>query len=602
MKKLTSLVLVLTIIIGLTGCEEFLEVNPKQVLDENLLVKPSDMEGFVTAAYARITDIPSWDSPFSPWWSGSMRADDSYKGGGGTWDGGDGWGYMETFVNLTPNGWPIDFPWYVSYQIIQRCNTAIQRMQLLTNEEYPSKDSRMGEMLFLRGFVHFRLKEFFKYIPYIDDKVVGTSEAFEAIPNRDKNYPNDQYLWERILQDFKQAEDLLPQVQLDKGRITKNAATAMVARVLMFMAYEQDDRHQVININKEKLNEALTYLNKLTDQEGNALDLCGDFAQNFMVEFDNNTKESIWEIQYSIDDGSSTGGKINRSEGLNHPWNWGGFQCCGFHQVSYTMANAFKTGSNGLPLFDTYNDDDYGVYMKNANGLDNIALVDAGNKAYFDKYTFDPRFSHTVGVPGQPWKYDPDLLFESKGIRNGAEYGYLKSVKELPHPGCNCLLYDGWQFNSMNKQMIRYDEVILWKAEVLIQLDRQDEALPLINKIRTRAANSVGLLKKADGSPVLSYKCETYKPGVNCTWTKDFAWKALEWENRLELACEGRRFFDLQRWGTLEKTMNAYFAVEKKRFDWMNIARFTAGRDEFFPIHTNQMVYAKGNYTQNPGY
>lgn len=30
--------------------------------------------------------------------------------------------------------------------------------------------------------------------------------------------------------------------------------------------------------------------------------------------------------------------------------------------------------------------------------------------------------------------------------------------------------------------------------------------------------------------------------------------------------------------------MNAYFAVERNRFDWMNIARFTAGRDEFFPI------------------
>lgn len=39
----------------MTGCEDFLQVNPKQVLDENLLVKPSDMEGFVTAAYARMT-------------------------------------------------------------------------------------------------------------------------------------------------------------------------------------------------------------------------------------------------------------------------------------------------------------------------------------------------------------------------------------------------------------------------------------------------------------------------------------------------------------------------------------------------------------------
>ncbi|WP_373564850.1 hypothetical protein [Sphingobacterium sp. E70] len=29
------------------------------------------------------------------------------------------------------------------------------------------------------------------------------------------------------------------------------------------------------------------------------------------------------------------------------------------------------------------------------------------------------------------------------------------------------------------------------------------------------------------------------------------------------MAAEGRRFFDLQRWGILEPTMNAYFSVEK---------------------------------------
>ena len=97
-----------------TGCDRYLDVAPKQVLDETLLDKPGDMEGFVTAAYARITDMPSWDSPFAPWWSGSLRSDDSYKGGGGTWDG-DGWHNMETFVGLNPNGWPLDYPGIFHY-------------------------------------------------------------------------------------------------------------------------------------------------------------------------------------------------------------------------------------------------------------------------------------------------------------------------------------------------------------------------------------------------------------------------------------------------------------------------------------------------------
>ena len=602
MKKITFFILLSAQIIMLNSCSDFLNVNPKQTLDENLLTSPEDADGFVTAAYARITDIPSWDSPFSPWWSGSMRSDDSYKAGGGTWDGGDGLGYMETFVHLTPNGWPLDYPWYVSYQIVQRCNTALRKLNEMTEQKFPAVNARKGEMLFLRSFVFFRLKEFFKYIPYIDESVTGTSAQFESIPNRDKSQTGDQYLWEHILADFKRAESLLPEVQQDKGRITKNAATAMVARTLMFMAYEQDDRHQVVNINKERLTEALTYLDKLTAQDGATLDLCNDFGTNFVIESDNLTKESIWEIQYSIKDDSRTGGKINRSEGLNHPWQWAGFICCDFHHVSYTMGNAFKTGADGLPLFDTYNDDSYGDYIKDVNGADDSTKIETGNKAYFNKYTFDPRFSHTICAPGQPWKYDPTLIFSRKGIRNGIDYGYLKSVKELPNPNCNCLLYDGWQFNSMNKRMIRYDEILLWKAEVLIQLDRWNEALPLINRLRTRAANSTGHLKDKNGNYVLNYKCETYQPGVNCTWDKAFAWKALQWENRLELACEGRRFFDLQRWGILEPTMNQYFSVEKNRFAWMQTARFTAGRDEFFPIPQPQIKWAKGNYTQNPGY
>ncbi|HTG57487.1 MAG TPA: RagB/SusD family nutrient uptake outer membrane protein, partial [Niabella sp.] len=398
MNKYTYFLLSALLTLFFTGCDRYLDVAPKQVLDEGLLTKPEDMDGFVTAAYARMTDIPSFDSPFSPWWSGSMRADDSYKGGGGTWDG-DGWHNMETFVGLNPNGWPLDYPWYVSYQIIQRCNTAIQKLQLISPEAYPSRDARIGEVKFIRAFVHFRLKQFFKYIPYIDENVVGSTAEFEAVPNRDKTQPNDQYLWEKILNDFKDAESRLPDTQEDKGRVDKNAATAMVARTLMFMAYEQDDMHKVVNINKDRLTEALTYINKITGQEGAKVGLQADFSDNFEVEFDNKTKESIWEIQYSINDGSSSGGKINRGEGLNHPFNWGGFTCCGFHHISYAMGNAFKTGADGLPLFDTYNNSSY---------MDNPAT-------YFTSNSFDPRFSHTIAAPGLPWKYDPNLIFESKG-------------------------------------------------------------------------------------------------------------------------------------------------------------------------------------------
>lgn len=609
MKKIYSWSIALLSLWGVCSCDSYLDVNPKQVLDENILSKPSDMKGFVTAAYARMCEIGSFESPYMLWWSGSMRSDDVYKGGGGVADAIGSFGNMSLFTNVTSDTGGLDGTWYCSYQVIQRCNTAIQRMAQFTEEELPEKNSYMGEMLFIRSFTLYRLKKLWKYIPYIDENVVGTSEAFEAVPNREPGQKDDLYLWQRILDDFKKAESLLPLDQQEKGRVSRNAATAMIACTMLNMAYEQDDRHQVVNINKKMLEDALPYLDKIIAQEGDRVGLESDFGNNFLLQYDNATKESIWELQFSINDGLSSGGRINRAEGLNHPYMWpkdengnAKFQCCDFNHASYTLANAFKTDANGLPRFDDYNEDDYGQYVKNPDGSYNLEAVNSGAKEYFDKYTWDPRFSHTMVAPGQPWKYNPDLIFHSSASRDPITYSFLKPIKDMPDPDCGCLMYDGWQFNSMNKKLIRYDDVLLWKAEILIQLDREMEALPLINQIRMRAANSRIRLIRADNQPTMNYHVATYRPGVNCTWTKDYAWQALVWENRLEFACEGHRFFDLQRWGALEKTMNAYFAIERTRFPWFNSARFTAGRDEYFPISQPQMEYSKGNYTQNPGY
>jgi hypothetical protein len=150
--------------------------------------------------------------------------------------------------------------------------------------------------------------------------------------------------------------------------------------------------------------------------------------------------------------------------------------------------------------------------------------------------------------------------------------------------------------------VIRYSEILLWKAEILIKLGREDEALPIINQIRQRSANSTGLLKFADGTPALNYHIEPYVDGVNCAWTNEFAWKAYVWETRLEFAGEGRRFFDLVRWGMAEEVMNAHFAKEKLRLEWLEPGHFTSGRDEFLPIPQQQIVWSKGKFVQNPGY
>ncbi len=90
------------------------------------------------------------------------------------------------------------------------------------------------------------------------------------------------------------------------------------------------------------------------------------------------------------------------------------------------------------------------------------------------------------------------------------------------------------------------------------------------------------LLKQEDNTPTSNYSMDIYKPGVNCTWTKDFARKALQWERKLEFSMEGWRFFDLVRWGIAAETLNAYFASEKTRRAHLNTANFQKNKDEYW--------------------
>ena len=97
---------------------------------------------------------------------------------------------------------------------------------------------------------------------------------------------------------------------------------------------------------------------------------------------------------------------------------------------------------------------------------------------------------------------------------------------------------------GLNWDVLRLDEVMLWRAEALIQLgEGMDEALNLINQIRMRAAASTGKLKFEDGTPTGKFDVQPYRPGVNCpAWTKDFAMQALRWERHLEFSTEGKWF------------------------------------------------------------
>lgn len=555
------------------SCKKALDEQPQGVIASDQLNTPANIDKMVISAYSSLGN-ENLHTSNSLWPWGSMRSGDAYKGGDGVGDNSE-WNDYETFITNQNTNSLTDQMWAQLYNNIGRANNSLLRIDNISQADYPLKTARQGEMRFLRGNYYFMLKILWNRVPYIDENVPTTS--YDTVSNI--KYTNDQ-LWSKIEADFRFAANNLPTSQTDKGRPTKYTAQAYLAKALLYYAYTQDDKHSVTGIDAAKL----TQVNTLCDSiiNSGAYSLAPDFANNFLAATENGP-ESVFAIQYSKNDGTPYG-RIDMGHSLTYPMN-PAYGCCWQHIPSQDLVNNFKTDANGLPIYGNFNN------------------TDAVQGSDFLIQTFDPRLDHTVGIPGHPFKYEPNFVYQVSWARAPNIYGPFTSMKDdaaADDPSFQKI--PPFMSSSKNWELIRYADVLLWKAEALIELNRPLEALPLINMVRQRAANSTSKLKQADGTYTSNYKLATYQPGVNVTWTQDFARQALRRERRLEFAMEGNRFFDLVRWGIADTYLNAYFASESAKRPYLKTAHFTKGRDEYMPIPLNQINYSKGLYVQNPGF
>lgn len=572
---LWSALLLSSLLAGTTGCTDFLDSSkPKGILSQEEVSTPENIDNMVISAYAYMATGEDMNSSFQLWQLGNVRSDDAYKGGANTEDGSHMY-YAEIENGLTADLWMFDDLWYRLYCGVNRANDALRILDQVDEKTFPQKEERTAEMRFIRGHFMFKLKELFKYVPVIDENVPEDVDAYRKISNR--QYTNDE-LWQKVADDFQYAYDHLPATQLtDKGRPTKAAAAAYLAKTYLFKAYHQDNEktNEVTSVNEADLRKVIQYTAPAIYSEG-GFGLEDDFAYNFLPGQYENGRESVWAIQYSQDDGTKYG-NLNFAYELTAPQ---GIGCCDFNKPSQNLVNAFKTDAKGLPEYGSYNTENYN------SATDNV----------------DPRLFHTVAMPGFPYKYNPDVEYTEAWARSPSVYGYYASMKENVDKDCDCLKKNGPYFaNSKNWIVLRYADVLLMRAEAEVELaglgaqdGNLEDARAIVNRLRTRAANSTTL--------IFDYKAH-YKTGTyDNAWTVDEARTAVRWERRLELAMECGRFFDLVRWGVADQVMNAYYGSEKNRRSYLNEAYFTKNKNEYCPIPQKQINYSKGVYIQNCGW
>ena len=591
MKKLIIFSLLATVGLNFSCSDSFFDIAPQGAANLASLSNKNGVNALLVGAYSLLDGVGSGNtgrtSTSSNYVFGGITSGDAVKGT----DAGDQpeQTYIEQFNWLSDNSYFLG-KWWGMYDGVARANEAMLLAQSADVKDMTDAEKAqvVAEAKFLRGHFHFEAKKMWNKVPYISETVYKRED-----PNSTK-IPNTADIWANIEKDFSDAAAVLPATQSQKGRATKWAALTYLAKAYMF---------------QKKYAAAKTILEDVYKNSGKKL--VSNYHDNFRSTGNNNS-ESIFEVQFSVNDGS-TGNNGNAGDNLNWPYSASspGRGCCGFYLPSQNLVNAFKTTADGLPMIgdkkdgtsDTYNNvdlpNDQGIASSVAFNLDKSIPV-------------DPRLDWTVGrrgvnfldwgqMPGATWIRDQGY----SGPYIGKKWMYY-----LAEEGSTTHSTNRRAVNN-NFRMLKFSSVILWLAECEAELGNLAAAETYVNMIRSRA--KTGSVQDAS----VNYVINPYPTGTFAAKGKDYSLNAIYMENRLEFAMEGHRFFDLVRWGIAAPYLNKYLAEESKNGTDMSGRTYnkraylvgktyTAGKNDYFPLPNDEILNSqldgKPTLTQNPGY
>lgn len=609
MKKLLMIVATCFLMAVSYSCaDSFLDKSPQGAAFESSFYNEKGANALLTGAYSMVKGSAlwtvSWGASITNWTYGSVASDDAAKG---SYIGDQiPLNEIERWEVSTTNNYPAD-KWVLNIGMgVNRCNTLLHVITKIPELSEAAATQLKAEARFLRGLYYFESWLVF------GDKIPLVTEDKLDVASTISNDNAPGVVLKFITDDLAFAAANLPEKQTQPGRATKYAAMALAARAYM----------QVLDYASAK---------PLLDNIINSgkFSLVANFFDNYRIAKNNNV-ESIFEIQRNVNDiNESLNGEMGI--GLNAPYAPELSMCCGFHQPTQNLANAFKVDANGLPLFDTFNNTD----LKNDQGIPSDDVLDKDGKlvtsGLFVPATdlLDPRIDFTMGRRGLPYM-DWGINRGQDWIRDQSWGGpYVTVEKTLFYKAERGSLSTttGWQtgINANNFRYLRYTHILLWRAEIAAFDGDLNMARDLVNQVRVRADNEKVMGKVSIFKlPVSVNKGDDWKKFVDFTQPaanylvkpytafadKNYAMKAVQWEIRLEFATEGMRFFDLRRWDKLPEgmrvdmkaTLEAFAAADLRIRPLVMKGTSFDEKDKYQPIPQTQMDLQPGVLVQNPGY
>ncbi len=344
------------------------------------------------------------------WVIGDVASDDAIKGG----NAGDQAEitYIDNFTADANNG-IVNTYWQFLYEGIARANNVIAY-----TDKTPMGDALktriIGEARFLRAYNYFILVNTWGKVPLKLEPQV-TQDAIH-VP-----LSSIEAIYSQIEADLNAAIAVLPieYSSSDQGRATRGAALGLLGKAQLY---------------QQKWGSAISSFQQL---EGlSVYGLLPHYQDIFKVE-NENSKESIWEIQHLTGKNPKLGNCLNQ---------W--------------FAPAIESGYS----FNAPTDELVSAYEKSTSG------------------TYDPRLDATVGRDGVEW------LNGTPFQASWSPSGYLTKKHQQPLTEIS-LTFKG--DGDLNYIYLRYADVLLMKSEAFNEIGNVDSSLANLNKVRVRAKNSI---------------------------------------------------------------------------------------------------------------
>ncbi|MFB9075885.1 RagB/SusD family nutrient uptake outer membrane protein [Flavobacterium procerum] len=402
----------------------------------------------------------------------------------------------------------------VPYNRIRDCNSFIAEVDVKgANLSKSFRDQAKGQLYYLRAVQYFDLMKVYGGVPIVTE--VQTPSAIDEAIKVPRATVGE--VVEQIVKDLDMAASLLPSTwaSAEYGRVTKGAALAVKSRVLLTYASPLFNKNW--DSSNERWNAALQAgLAAETELSSAGYGLYGSSAKDWQNMFAISANNGFCPEAITTQLLSTN----NTNLGVNNSWERG---IRLFSQGGVSGMEAPKEMIDLFPLDD-------GRRPTTANGYDPFL--------FFVKR--DPRFYRTFAFSGVKWDYKENakpVIWAYRWMDNASKPYYSDSNNETS-PALVRKMTDvtatnasSFQYSGNDILEYRYAELLLNIAECYAALGQTSNSVAYLGRIRNRvgipSGNNYGI-----GTPVDKYA----------------AIEAVLYERRVELAYEGKRFWDIQRW------------------------------------------------------